>query len=80
MEVDPASRYTATKALDSPWIKSVDKSSLYEHDLANSLSGISKTSHKLKGLVKTVQWIQKDKKKFMSSLTVDGVDDLDTQS
>lgn len=74
LEVDPSARYTATDALGSDWIKSMEESRLSTRDLATSLTGISKESNRLKGLVKSVQWINKAAKKDkfnMSSLTVD---------
>lgn len=75
LDVDPTTRYTATQALESDWFKSMDEELLAKHALANSLTGISEESHRLKGLVKTVQWLNKGSsitdKKLLSSLTVD---------
>lgn len=79
LEVDPTSRFTASHALESDWIKSIERAeqakSLASHTLKNSLPGISKESNRLKNLVKSVQWLNRDK--HISSLTVDSVVDLD---
>eukprot|EP00581_Thalassiosira_minuscula_P012917 CAMPEP_0183719730 /NCGR_PEP_ID=MMETSP0737-20130205/12546_1 /TAXON_ID=385413 /ORGANISM="Thalassiosira miniscula, Strain CCMP1093" /LENGTH=712 /DNA_ID=CAMNT_0025949467 /DNA_START=136 /DNA_END=2274 /DNA_ORIENTATION=+ len=74
LDVDPTTRYTAKEALKSKWIKSVEESLLEKNDLSNSLSGISKASIRMKSVARAVQWISKEEKKFMSSLTVDPLD------
>lgn len=75
LEVDPSTRYTATQALESDWIKNIEQSRLSQHDLGSSLTAISKESTRLKSVVKAVQWINQASKKqnfTVSSLTVDG--------
>jgi len=67
LTVDPSTRCTAAEALHSDWIQSVEKSQLSQHELANSLAGISKTRSRLKSVAKTVQWMNKGNR--MSSLT-----------
>lgn len=73
LDIDPTTRYTATQALESDWIKSIDEELLAKNALTNSLTGISKESHRLKGLVKSVQWLRSSTtdKRLLSSLTVD---------
>ena len=86
LEVDPTSRYTATEALESKWIKSieVEKSDLEAHTLGNSVQSISKESIRLKSAVKAVQWLNRSKQisnsLAVSSLTVDGFDQLDIEA
>eukprot|EP00571_Detonula_confervacea_P007545 CAMPEP_0172318108 /NCGR_PEP_ID=MMETSP1058-20130122/33867_1 /TAXON_ID=83371 /ORGANISM="Detonula confervacea, Strain CCMP 353" /LENGTH=732 /DNA_ID=CAMNT_0013032843 /DNA_START=242 /DNA_END=2440 /DNA_ORIENTATION=+ len=77
LDVDPSTRCTATQALQSDWIKSMRESLLANKVLSNSLTGISKESNRLKTLVKSAQWLNKDK--LLSSLTVDTVQ-IDTLS
>lgn len=73
LDVDPSQRYTATRALQSDWIKrTLVDTMLDRHNLANSLTGISKESTRLKGVVRSVQWSCKSRN--LSSLTADGVD------
>lgn len=74
LDVDPSSRYTATKALQSDWIRNMEESMLAEHNLRDSLDGISKESTRLKTLVKSVQWLNREKKHMrnLSSLTLSG--------
>lgn len=69
LEVDPSTRYTATKALELDWIKDMEESMLEKNNLSNSLSGMKKEHIRLKTLVRSVQWLNKDRK--LSSLTVD---------
>jgi len=69
LEVDPSTRYTATKALESDWIKDMEDSMLEKNNLSNSLSGMKKEHSRLKSFVRSVQWLNKDK--HMSSLTVE---------
>ena len=75
LDVDPITRHTAKKALESKWIKSMDEHELETHTLRNSLDGISRESHRLKGMVKTVQWMNSSKKN-LSSLTTTGAPDV----
>lgn len=72
LDVDPSTRYTSTLALHSDWINNMEQSTLFENNLANSLTGISKEATRLKGVVRSVQWCNKSKN--LSSLTADGVD------
>ncbi len=72
LDVDPSTRYTSTRALHSDWIKKAEQSTLFENNLANSLTGISIEATRLKGVAKPVQWISKSRN--LSSLTADGVD------
>lgn len=69
LEVDPSTRFSATEALSSEWIKSVEEAELARSDLSNSISRISRESTRLKSIVRSVQWLNKDK--ALSSLTVD---------
>lgn len=71
LDVDPSTRYTATQALDSSWIKSIEEAMMAKRKLRSTVSGISKQNNRLKTLVKSVQWMNKDK--HMSSLTVDPI-------
>lgn len=72
LDVDPSTRYTSTQTLHSDWIKNTEQSTLFEHNLANSLAGISKEAARLKGVSRSVQWCNKSRN--LSSLTADGVD------
>lgn len=74
LEVDPASRATASEALESEWIQGLDDDALIANELRGSLAGISNTRASIKGTVRQVQWINKAKK-MCSSLTM--TDDLD---
>ena len=77
LEVDPLSRCTATKALQSDWIKKMEESELARHELRDSLGGISKESTRLKKMVKSVQWLTKSHaKRHLSSLTADDAPDV----
>ena len=76
LDVDPITRYTAKKALESTWIKSVDEHELETHNLRNSSDGISRESVRLKGMVKTVQWKNSSATKNLSSLTANGAPDV----
>lgn len=69
LEVDPSTRFSATEALSSDWIKSVEEAELARSDLSNSISRISRESTRLKSIVRSVQWLNKSK--ALSSLTVD---------
>jgi serine/threonine protein kinase len=75
LDVDPASRATASDALESEWIQGLDDDALIEHELRGSLDGITETRASIKGSVRQVQWINKSKK-MCSSLTLDP-DDFD---
>ncbi|KAL3764339.1 hypothetical protein ACHAW5_003475, partial [Stephanodiscus triporus] len=72
LDVDPSTRYSSTRALQSDWIKRMVDTMLDRHNLANSLTGISKECSRLKGVVRSVQWNCKNRN--LSSLTADGVD------
>ena len=72
LDVDPSARFTSSQALHSDWIKKMEQSTLDEHNLANSLTGILNEATRLKGVVRSVQWVNKGKN--LSSLTADGVD------
>lgn len=88
LDVDPITRYTAKQALQSKWIKSTDERELEKRNLRNSLDGISRESRRLKGMVKTVQWMNSAKKNLssltggssgapnLSSLTANGAPDV----
>ena len=54
--MDPTTRYSASEALESDWIKSMEDEELARHSLANSLTSISKTAIARKSLVRSVQW------------------------
>jgi len=69
LEVDPSTRCSATKALQSTWIKDMEDLMLAKKTLLNSASAISMESTRLQTLMKSVQWLNKSK--LMSSLTVD---------
>jgi serine/threonine protein kinase len=72
LDVDPSTRLSSTQALQSDWIR---RESLLNNNLANSLTGILNESFRLKGVVRSVQWvIRSGDKKAVSSLTFDGVD------
>jgi len=75
LEVDPSTRYTATQALQSDWIKNVEESLLAKRSLAKSVSGIKGESSRLKTVAKTIQWLNRSKNsrplKNISSLTVE---------
>lgn len=79
LDVDPTTRYTSMQALKSDWI--MREPLLMKHNLANSLTGIVKESTRLKGVVRSVQWMMRSEdhldgksEPLVSSLTVDGVD------
>ncbi|KAL3815280.1 hypothetical protein ACHAXA_010091 [Cyclostephanos tholiformis] len=79
LDVDPTTRYTSMQALKSDWI--IREPLLMKHNLANSLTGIVKESTRLKGVVRSVQWMMRSEdhldgksEPLVSSLTVDGVD------
>lgn len=69
LDVDPTSRYTATEALQSKWFERVKEPGLETTNLGDSLIKISKLSNSLKGTVRAIQWVNRDRR--MSSVTVD---------
>jgi len=74
LDVDPTTRYSATEALESDWITNMEEELLAQHDLRNSLGGISQESTRLKGMRRSVQWKSKGANLLadrMSSLTCD---------
>ena len=56
LDVDPTTRYSASEALESDWIKDMEDEELARHSLTNSLTSISKTANARKSLVRSVQW------------------------
>ena len=54
--MDPTTRYSASEALESDWIKDMGEEELARHSLTNSLTSISKTANARKSLVRSVQW------------------------
>ncbi|KAL7552589.1 hypothetical protein ACHAWF_015831 [Thalassiosira exigua] len=71
LDVDPSTRLTATEALQSDWVKSVEDCPWSQNDLSASLPGIMKESLKLKTVVKSVQWINRKQVLNFSDVTVD---------
>mmetsp|Transcript_28789 Transcript_28789/g.45341 ORF Transcript_28789/g.45341 Transcript_28789/m.45341 type:complete len:712 (+) Transcript_28789:186-2321(+) len=61
LEVDPASRATASDALESEWIQGLDDDALIENELRECLDGITETRASIKAVVRQVQWINKSK-------------------
>jgi len=61
LEVDPASRATASDAMESEWIQGLDDDALIENELRESLNGITETRASIRSSVRQVQWINKAK-------------------
>mmetsp|Transcript_3121 Transcript_3121/g.4693 ORF Transcript_3121/g.4693 Transcript_3121/m.4693 type:complete len:717 (+) Transcript_3121:227-2377(+) len=78
LEVDPASRATATDALESGWIQALDDDALIENELRASLDGITETRASIKGVIRQVQWINKSQN-ICSDLTMEP-DDVEEMS
>ena len=72
LDVDPATRYSATQALQSKWIKRAKESGLEKNNLGDSLVRIANISTSLKGVVRAIQWTNRDS--ISSSLTIDDID------
>ncbi|KAL7432804.1 hypothetical protein ACHAXH_001871 [Discostella pseudostelligera] len=75
LDVDPTTRYTATQALNSKWLERAQESGVLEkNDLGDSLVKISKLNTSLKGTVRAIQWVNRNRDRFLSSVTVDNFD------
>jgi serine/threonine protein kinase len=75
LDVDPTTRYTATQALNSKWLERAQESGVLEkNDLGDCLVKISKLNTSLKGTVRAIQWVNRNRDRFLSSVTVDNFD------
>jgi len=75
LDVDPTTRCTATQALNSKWLERAQESGVLEkNDLGDSLVKISKLNTSLKGAVRAIQWVNRNRDRFLSSVTVDNFD------
>ena len=72
MDVDPTTRYTAMEALQSNWFERVKVPGLETINLGDSMIKISKLSTCLKGTVRAIQWVNRDR--MMSSVVIDNFD------
>ena len=75
LDVDPTTRYTATQALQSKWFELVvqDEGNVLEKNtLGDSMVKISSLSTSLKGAVRAIQWVNRDR--LLSDVTIDNFD------